>query len=113
MTDRAEVEREIADEEAVLEQLASLLEDKCALVQWPRHLQTALSLALDDPSMSRAEIWKATALQRHLFGPEAGVPDALRTSQPPSTADRKRAEHARSGLAAMVRYRVGAHLTQR
>jgi hypothetical protein len=111
MTDRAEVERQIVDEEAALEQLARLLENKHALAQWPAHLRAALALALDDPSMSRAETWKATALQRHLFGPEATLPGALRTPPAPSAADRKRAEHARSGLAAFVRYRIGEYLS--
>jgi phage tail protein X len=110
MIGRAEVERAILDEESTLEQVARLLEIGAGLAEWPAAVRTALALALEDPSMSRPESWKAVALRRHLFGPAGLVPAQIAAPQEPSTVDRRRAERLRSGLPALVRYRVGTYL---
>ena len=110
MSERAEVEREILDEEAMLARIARLLESGAALAGWPEAARGALALALEDPSMSLAESWKAVALRRHLFGPAGAVPPQLAAPQAPSVVDRKRAERLRSALPALVRYRVARSL---
>jgi hypothetical protein len=110
MTRRAEVEREILDEEMVLEQIAHLLESSADLARWTEDTRTALALALADDAMSPTEGWKAVTLRRHLFGPAAVVPDRIAPPRQPSAVDRKRAERLRSGLAARVRYRAGMYL---
>lgn len=112
MIGRADVERAILDEESMLEQVVRLLESGAGLAGWPEDVRTALALALEDHSMSLAESWKAVALRRHLFGPTGLVPAQLAAPQAPSTMDRKRAEQLRSGLSALVRYRVGTCLLQ-
>jgi len=110
MISRADVERAILDEEAMLEQVATLLESGSDLAAWPQDARTALALALEDASMSRAEGWKAVALRRHLFGPQAAVPDQLAAPGAPSALDRRHAERLRSGLLARVRYRIATYL---
>lgn len=112
MISRADVERAIVEEEAMLEQVASLLERGFDLAAWPEDARTALALALalDDGSLARAEGWKAVALRRHLFGPEAAVPDGLAEPGAPSALDRRHAERLRSGLLARVRYRIAMYL---
>jgi hypothetical protein len=60
--------------------------------------------------MSRAERWKTVALRRHLFGPEATVPDQLAAPGEPSAIDRRHAERIRSGLLACVPYRIATYL---
>jgi len=114
MTGRADVERGILEEEAMLEHLAHLLESGTDLLGWPDDLRTALALALalDDGSMSRTESWKAVTLRRHLFGPAGVVPAQIAAPREPSALDRKRAERVRAGLAACVRYRVATYLLQ-
>jgi hypothetical protein len=110
MSGRADVERAIADDESMVEQVARLLESGAGLAGWPAAARTALALALEDPSMSLAESWKAVVLRRHLFGPAGAVPAQLAAPRAPSTVDRRRAERLRSGLPAIVRYRVATHL---
>lgn len=100
----------ILDEEAMLGQVARLLESGAGLEGWPEEVRAALALALEDPSMLLAESWKAVALRRHLFGPAGVVPVQLAAPRAPSTVDRKRAERLRSGLPALVRYRVATYL---
>jgi hypothetical protein len=112
MIGRADVERAILDGEAMLEQVARLLENGSELAGWPEDARTTLALALEDGAMSRAESWKAVALRRHLFGPAGVVPEQLAAPREPSAIDRKRAERVRSGLAARVRYRIATHLRQ-
>jgi hypothetical protein len=110
MTGRAEVEQALLEEEAVLEQVACLIEAGSALASWPEDLRAALALALTDAAMSRTEGWKAVTLRRHLFGPTDSVPDHLAMRREPSALDRRRAERLRSGVPARVRYRAGVHL---
>jgi hypothetical protein len=110
MSARAELEREILDEESMLEQVARLLESGAGLAGWPEAVRSALALALEDPSMSLAESWKAVALRRHLFGPTGDVPPQIAAPREPSPLDRKRAERLRSGLPALVRYRAAGYL---
>jgi len=110
MSGRADVERALLDEESMLEQVVRLLEGGAGLEGWPEEVRTALALALEDHSMSLAESWKAVALRRHLFGPAGVVPGQIVASREPSTVDRKRAERLRSGLPALVRYRVATYL---
>jgi hypothetical protein len=107
---RADVEQAILEEEAMLEQVATLLEHEVELAAWPQDARTALALALEDASMSRAEGWKAVALRRHLFGPEAAMPERLAVLGTPSVLDRRHAERLRSGLLARVRYRIAMYL---
>jgi len=110
MIGRADVERGILDEEAILEQIARLLESASDLAAWTEDLRTALGLALEDGAMSRTERWKAVTLRRHLFGPAGAVPDQLAALRASSAVDRKRAERLRAGLPARVRYRAGMYL---
>lgn len=110
MISRADVERAILEEEAVLEQVATLLESASDLAVWPPDARTALALALEDGSMSRAEGWKAVALRRHLFGPEVAVPNGLAEPAAPSALDHRHAERLRSGLLARLRYRIAMYL---
>jgi hypothetical protein len=112
MIGRADVERAILEEESLLEQVVRLLESESDLAGWPETLRTALALALEDPSMPRAESWKAVALRRHLFGPAGVVPAQIAAPRDPSTADRRRAERLRAGLPALVRYRSATYLLQ-
>src|SRR5262245_55617858 len=107
---RADVEREILDDELFVERLAQLLESGSALTAWTEVMTAALALALEDGSMSRTESWKAVTLRRHLFGPEGIGPQRLVATRQPSTVDRKRAERPRSDLPARLRYRAGMHL---
>jgi hypothetical protein len=111
MSVRADIERAILDEESMLEQVVHLLERGAVLADWPETMRTALALALEDPSMSLAETWKAVTLRRHLFGPAGVVSAQLVAPRDPSSLDRKRAERLRSGLPALVRYRAAAYLT--
>jgi len=94
----------------MLEQVATLLESRSDLASWPQDARTALALALEDGLLARAEGWKAVALRRHLFGPEAAVPDGLAAPGAPSALDRRRAERLRSGLLARGRYRIAMYL---
>ncbi|TMQ14027.1 MAG: hypothetical protein E6J90_27430 [Deltaproteobacteria bacterium] len=112
MIERADVEREIVDDEAMLEQVAGLLEGGTDLAKWPEDARDALALALGDSSMSGSETWKAVTLRRHLFGPAGIVPQQLTAIRAPSAAARRRAEVLRSGLPACVRYRVAMYLLQ-
>ncbi|HEX3761530.1 MAG TPA: hypothetical protein VHW23_22690 [Kofleriaceae bacterium] len=110
MIGRAEVERAILEEEAMVEQLAGLLESGADLAGWPEEVRAALAVALADEAMSRPESWKAVALRRHLFGPETLVPEQIIGSRRPSAVDRMRAERLRTALPARVRYRVATYL---
>lgn len=112
MSGRPDIEREILDEEAMLAQVARLLESGADLARWPQAMRSALALALEDPSRSRAESWKVVALRRHLFGPAGIVPAQLAASRPPSPLDRKRAERLRSGLPAIIRHRAACYLLE-
>src|SRR5690242_15783910 len=107
MIEHEDVEREILEEESVLEQIALRIESRSDLAEWTEDMRTALALALDDDSMSRTERWKAVTLRRHLFGPADIIPDRLVTPGQPSAVDRKRAERLRAALPARVRYRAG------
>ena len=110
MISRAHVERAILDEEAMLERVVSLLESRSDLTVWPQDARAALALALEDDAVSRAESWKTVALRRHLFGPEATVPEQLTAPKEPSALDRRHAERIRSGLLACVPYRIATYL---
>jgi hypothetical protein len=88
------------------------LESGAGLAGWPEPARSALALALEDPSMSLAESWKAVALRRHLFGPAGEVPAQIAAPRQPSPLDRKRAERLRSGLPALVRHRAATSLLQ-
>lgn len=110
MIERAEVERALLEDEAVLEQVARWIESGAELASWPEDLRAALALALTDAAMSRTESWKAVTLRRHLFGPVDRLPDHLAMRREPSALDRRRAERLRSGVPACVRYRAGRHL---
>jgi len=110
MSERADIEQEILDEESMLEQVARLLERGTRLAGWSEAMRGALALALEDPSMSLAETWKAMALRRHLFGPAGVVPAQIAVPRRSSPLDRKRAERLRSGLTALVRYQAAAYL---
>jgi hypothetical protein len=112
MIGRADVEREIVDDESMLEQVADLLESGADLAAWPEDLRNALALALEDGSMSGTETWKAVTLRRHLFGPAGVVPEQIASIRDPSAAARRRAEGLRSGLPARVRYRVATYMLQ-
>ena len=112
MIGRADVERAILEEESMLEQVACLLEGRSGLAEWPETVRIALALALEDPSMSLSESWKAVALRRHLFGPAGVVPAQIAAPREPSSADRRRAERLRSGLSALVRFRIATYLLQ-
>jgi hypothetical protein len=110
MIGRAEVEQGIVDDESMLEQVAGLLESSSDLAVWPEDARLAFALALEDGSMSGTETWKAVTLRRHLFGPAGVVPERIASIQDPSAATRRRAEGLRSGLPALVRYRVAMYL---
>jgi hypothetical protein len=110
MTTRADVEREILDEELFVERLARLLENKSDPTTWTDDTRSAFALALRDDTMSRTESWKAVTLRRHLFGPAAAVPVHLAPARETAAVDRRRAERLRSDLPARVRYRAGVHL---
>lgn len=110
MIGRVDVEQAILDEESILEQAVRLLEGRVGFAAWPSAMQVALGLALEDPTMSRSESWKAVALRRHLFGPTGRVSARIAAPRASSTIDRKRAERLRSGLPALVRYRAGEYL---
>jgi len=110
MIGRADVERAIVDQEAFLEGVARLLDNRTELAAWTEDVRATLALALGDDSMSRTEGWKAVTLRRHLFGP-SGVPPAGITAVPrqPSAVERTRAERLRSGAASarqVSRWRV-------
>ena len=113
MSERADIERALLDEESMLEQVVRLLERGAALADWPETVRAALALALEDPSMSLAETWKAVTLRRHLFGPAGVVSVQFAAPAEPSALDRRRAERLRSGLPALVRYRAATYLTGR
>jgi hypothetical protein len=110
MIRRSDIEQALLDEEAVLEQVARLLEGGSELASWPEELRTALALALTDAAMSRTESWKAVVLRRHLFGPADRIPDEITLQGEPSSRDRRRAERLRADAPARVRYRAGVHL---
>jgi hypothetical protein len=110
MIGRADVERGLIDDESMLELVARLLEAGSDLAGWPEDARLALALALEDGSMSSTEDWKAVTLRRHLFGPAGVVPEQLAPIRDPSIAARQRAEGLRSGLPAVVRYRVATYL---
>ena len=93
----------------MLERVAGLLEIQSHIAEWPEQTRTALALALEDSSMSRAERWKAVALRRHLFGPADIVPSQLE-APPRATTERRYAERLRADLPACVRYRAGMYL---
>jgi len=112
MSGRADVERDIAADEAMLEQVAGLLESGADLAAWPTDVRIALALALEDGSMSDTEAWKAVTLRRHLFGPAGVVPEQIASIRDRPAAARRRAEGLRAGLAARVRYRVATYLLQ-
>jgi hypothetical protein len=112
MSEPADVERAILEEESILGKVARLLESKAHLAVWPEAARTALALALADSSMSLAENWKAVALRRHLFGPAGAIAAQLGAPRQPSPLDRKHAERLRSGLPALVRYRAATYLLQ-
>jgi hypothetical protein len=105
-------EREIADDESMLEQVAGLLESGSDLAAWPTDVRIALALALEDGSMSDTESWKAVTLRRHLFGPTGVVPEQIASIRDLSAAARRRAEGLRAGLPARVRYRVATYMLQ-
>jgi hypothetical protein len=107
---RSGVEQALLEDEAVLEQVACLLEAGSALSRWPKDLRAALALALADTAMSRTESWKAMTLRRHRFGPTGQIPDHLAMPREPSALDRRRAERLRSGVPARIRYRAGVYL---
>lgn len=111
MSARADIERAILEEEAMLGQIAGLLEQGTELARWPEAARAALALALGDPAMSRTESWKAVALRRHLFGPAGVLPAQISATSEPSRPERKSAERLRSALPALVRYRAAAHLS--
>jgi hypothetical protein len=113
MIGRSDIEQAILDEEAVLEQVAGLLEAGSELASWPEDLRTALALALTDPAMSRTEGWKAVTLRRHLFGPADRIPDQIGVQRDLSSRDRRRAERLRADIPARVRYRAGVYLLKR
>lgn len=110
MIGRSAIEQALLEDEAMLEQVACLLEAGSDLSSWPEDLRAALALSLADAAMSRTESWKAVVLRRHLFGPADRVPDHLAMPREPSVLDRRRAERLRSGVPARVRYRAGIHL---
>ncbi|HET7500912.1 MAG TPA: hypothetical protein VFK02_07920 [Kofleriaceae bacterium] len=111
MIARADVEQAILEQEAVLEDVAQLVERSVPLAAWGEHLKLALALALADPSMLRSEGWKAVTLRRHLFGPTGVIPAGLAAVTAPSS-HRACAERLRAGLPARVRYRAGVYLLQ-
>lgn len=118
MISRAEVEQDIIHDESLLERVVNLLQARSGLADWRDDARTALALALEDSSMSRAETWKAVTLRRHLFGPAADVPEQLVVPGQLSIADRRRADRRRADrlradLAACVHYRAGMHLLSR
>ena len=111
MITRADVERAIVDEEALLELVAGLLRRRTEIGGWQEDARTALALALADPSMSHTESWKAVTLRRHLFGPKGLVPEELAAVPPhPDAVQRARAERVRADLPALAKYRAGAYL---
>lgn len=110
MIGRSDIEQALVEDEAVLEQVACLLEAGSELFSWPEDLRAALALALIDAAMSRTESWKAVVLRRHLFGPADRIPDHLTMPREPSALDRRRAERLRAGVPARVRYRAGMYL---
>jgi hypothetical protein len=109
---RSDVEQALLEDEAMLEQVARLIEAGAELTSWPEDLRTALALALTDATMSRTEGWKAVTLRRHLFGPTDRIPDHIAMRRDLSALDRRRAERLRSGVPARVRYRAGMYLLE-
>ena len=107
---RAEVEQAVEDEEAILEQVSRLLENRSALDEWPDALRLALALALEDEGVSCAEGWKVVTLRRHLFGGSGILPPNLARRSSPAPRDQRRAERLRGGLPARVRHRAGCYL---
>jgi len=110
MITRVDVEQALLEDEAVLEQVACLIEAGSDLSSWPEDLRAALALALTDAAMSRTESWKAVVLRRHLFGPADRIPDQITVQREPSSRDRRRAERLRGDIPARVRYRAGMYL---
>ena len=110
MNARADLERELLDEESLLAQVTRLLEQRVDPAEWPPPARSALALALEDPAMSTTESWKAVVLRRHLFGPAGAVPARIAATPQPSSLDRKLAERLRSGLPGLVRYRAAIYL---
>ena len=104
---RSGLERQIGEDELALDAVVELLTEQTQLSQWPADASIALALALDDPSASAGEQWKAAALRRHLFG--AGAPPVF-TVATATAEDRSRAARLRSGLVARVRLHAGRYL---
>jgi hypothetical protein len=101
---RADVEHAIADEEALLARVAALIVARTPLARWPEEALVALALALDERGISAPEVWKATALRRHLFGP--GDPPTLDPPVHPTDQDRRHADRLRGDLIALVPLRA-------
>ncbi len=101
----------LADEEAILAEVVSLVRAGVVVAEWPHGPRRALTLALFEAPVARAEARKQVALSRHLFG---CAPDRLaeRLAQPtsPSWQERRRAERVRADLSAHVGLRSGQGL---
>ena len=107
--DRLDVEREIADDEDMLVQVARLITMRASLASWPADVRSTFLLALDDTQASRAERWQVVALRRHLFGGDAAS-EQLSPTMHVSPVMRRRAERLRDGLSAMLAFRAGRYL---
>jgi len=105
--DRADIEREILDEEHALAEVCTLLASRRPLEAWPPELRDAFGLALDEAAASPTERWKIVTLRRHLFG--AAAPALVAAPAGPSGRDRRRAERLRDGLVS-CRFRAGRYL---
>ncbi|MBN1945984.1 MAG: hypothetical protein JW797_09930 [Bradymonadales bacterium] len=113
---RDEIERSLAEEAELLSEVAALLNRAAPLEDWSATHRSAFALALCQPGLGTAEQWKATALKRHLFGPDAtgDLPPLLLQSIPqePTTRECRFAERLRADLTSRVRLRAGRYLNQ-
>ena len=109
---RADIERQILDDERALSSVARLVREGTPLSAWPGPSRLVLLLALAGEAGRGGEAWKASALRRHLFGPEYPVVlDALIRNLPNGTDDELRsADRVRADLIGLVALRAGRAL---
>lgn len=102
---RAAVEAGLRDEQALLQSLAAAICAGLPPEEWDDDLRDALARALEPGDASPGEQWKARALRRHLYGPEADA-DLVPPDAPPSDQERRCAERVRGDLTHLVPLRA-------